>query len=44
MNDIFYQIEIEEPAERKALLISLLDEADDEQLKTAYRILSVIRR
>lgn len=44
LNDIFHQIEIEDPAKRKALLISLLDEADDNQLKLAYRILSAIIR
>lgn len=44
LNDIFHQIEIEDPAKRKALLISLLDEADDDQLKLAYRILLAIIR
>ena len=41
-DDVFNQLEIEDPGNRKALLISLLDEADDEQLKLAYRVLSVI--
>ncbi len=44
LNDIFHQIEIEDPAKRKALLISLLDEADDDQLKLAYLILLAIIR
>ena len=44
LNDIFHQIEIEDLAKRKALLISLLDEADDDQLKLAYRVLSAIIR
>jgi transcriptional regulator with XRE-family HTH domain len=44
LNDIFHQIEIEDPAKRKALLISLLDEANDDQLKLAYRILLTIIR
>jgi len=44
LNDIFYQIEIEDPAERKSLIISLLDQANDEQLKLAFRILSAIIR
>ena len=44
LNDIFHQIEIEDPAKRKALLISLLDEANDGQLKLAYRILLAIIR
>ncbi len=42
LSDIFHQIEIEDPAKRKALLISLLNEADDDQLKLAYRILLAI--
>ncbi len=44
LNDIFHQIEIEDLAKRKALLISLLDEANDDQLKLAYRILLTIIR
>ena len=44
LNDIFHQIEIEDPAMRKALLISLLDEANDDQLKLAYQILLAIIR
>ena len=44
LDDIFNQIEIENPAERKSLILSLLDQADDKQLKLAYRILSVIIR
>ena len=44
LDDIFNQIQIENPAERKSLIISLLDQADDEQLKLAYKILSVIIR
>jgi len=44
LDDLFTQIEIEDPAERKSLIISLLDQADDDQLKLAYRILSVIIR
>jgi len=44
LDDIFNQLQIEDPAERKSLIISLLDQADDDQLKLAYRILSVIIR
>ena len=44
LNDIFHQIEIEDPAKRKALLISLLDEANDDQMKLAYQILLTIIR
>jgi len=43
-DDVFSQLEIEDPEDRKVLLMSLLNEADDEQLKLAYRILSVIIR
>ena len=42
LDDIFNQVQIEDPAERKSMINSLLDQADDEQLKLAYRILSVI--
>lgn len=44
LDDVFSQLQIEDPAERKSLIISLLDQADDDQLKLAYRILSVIIR
>jgi transcriptional regulator with XRE-family HTH domain len=44
LNDIFHQVEIEDPAKRKTLLISLLDEANDDQLKLAYQILLTILR
>lgn len=44
LDDIFYQIQIEDPAERKSLILALLDQADDDQLKLAYKILSAIIR
>ena len=44
LNDIFHQIEIEDLEKIKKLLISLLEEADDDQLKLAYRILLTIIR
>ena len=44
LDDVFSQLQIEDPAERKSLIISLLDQADDDQLKLAYKILSVIIR
>ena len=44
MSDVFHQIEIEDPERRKALLVSLLDKADEDQLKMAYRVLSAIIR
>ena len=39
---IFSHIQIEDPRERKALITSLLDQADDEQLKLVSKILSAI--
>jgi len=42
LNEVFSDVQIEDPAKRKSLIISLLDEADDEQLKLAYKILSSI--
>lgn len=44
MDEIFSFVEIEDPDERKSLIIALLDDANDEQLKLAYKILSVIIR
>jgi len=40
--EIFSHIQIEDPGERKSMIISLLDQADDEQLKLASKILSAI--
>ena len=34
--------QIEEPGERKSMVASLLDQADTEQLKLAYKVLSAI--
>lgn len=42
LDDIFNLIQIEDPDQRKSLVMSLLDEADDEQLKLAFKILSAI--
>jgi len=42
LDELFSNIEVEDPANRKDLINSLLDEADDEQLKLAYKILSAI--
>jgi len=44
LDEVFSLVEIEDPDKRKSLIISLLDEANDEQLKLAYKILSVIIR
>ena len=35
-------IQIEDPSERRSLIISLLDEADSKQLKMIFKIVSVI--
>ncbi len=42
--DFFTIIEVEDPKKRKNLIRSLLNEANEEQLKLAYMILSVIMR
>jgi len=42
LSEIFRFIQIEDPAERKSLIISLLDESDNEQLKLIFKILSAI--
>jgi len=44
LDEVFSFVEIEDPDKRKSLLISLLDEANDEQLKLAFKILSAIIR
>ena len=42
LSEIFSFIQIEDPAIRKSMIISLLDEAGKEQLKLIFKILSVI--
>ena len=42
IDEVFSFVEIQDPDKRKSLIISLLDEASDEQLKLAFKILSVI--
>ena len=44
LDQIFRFVEIEDPDTRKSLIMSLLDEASDEELKLAYKILSAIIR
>jgi len=39
---IFNHIQIEDPGERKSMITSLLDQADNEQLKLAFKVLSTI--
>ena len=42
LGEIFSLIQIEDPGERKSMITSLLDEADNEQLKQAFKVLSAI--
>ena len=42
LDDIFKLVQIEDPAKRKILIKSLLNEADSEQLKLAFKVLSAI--
>ncbi len=44
INEFFTMVEIEDSEKRKDLIISFLDKANDEQLKLAYMVLSVIIR
>ena len=42
LNQIFSFIQIEDPGERKSMITTLLDQADNEQLKLAFKVLSAI--
>ncbi len=42
LGEIFCFAQIEDPKKRKSLIISLLDEADSEQLKMIFKVLSII--
>lgn len=42
LGEIFSLIQIEDPGERKSMITSLLDQADNEQLKLAFKVLSAI--
>ena len=42
LSEIFSFIQIEDPGERKSMVTSLLDQADTEQLKLAYKVLTAI--
>lgn len=44
LGEIFSFVQIEDPSQRKSLIISLLDKADSEQMKLAFRLLSVMIR
>ena len=41
-DEFFTHLEIEDPAKRKSIIIEMLDEADPDQLKLAYKVLSSI--
>ncbi len=42
LGEIFGFIQIEDPVERKSIIMSLLDQADTEQLKLAFKVLSAV--
>ena len=42
LGEIFSLIQIEDPGERKSMITSLLDQADNEQLKRAFKVLSAV--
>jgi hypothetical protein len=42
LDDFFVHFEIEDPVKRKSMIIEMLDEADEDQLKLAYKVLSVM--
>ena len=42
LDEFFTHLEIEDPAKRKSMIIEMLDEADEDQLKLAYKVLSEI--
>lgn len=44
LGDIFSLIRLEDPGERKSMISSLLDQADDKELKVAFKVLSAILR
>ena len=41
-DEIFTHLEIEDPAKRKSMIIEMLDGADEDQLKLAYKVLSAV--
>jgi transcriptional regulator with XRE-family HTH domain len=40
--EFFANLEIEDPAKRKSTIIKMLDDADEDKLKLAYKVLSVM--
>jgi len=41
-DEFFTHLEIEDPGKRKSMIIEMLDEADDDKLKLAYKVLSAV--
>ena len=41
-NEFFTHLEIEDPAKRKSMIIEILDKADEDKLKLAYKVLSAM--
>jgi len=44
LSELFSNIEIEDPSQRKAILSSLLNSAGDEQMKQALKVLTALLR
>lgn len=42
LGEIFSLVQIEDPSKRKPMVLRLMDEANEDQLKLAFRILSAI--
>ena len=41
-DEFFTHLEIEDPAKRKSMIIEILEEADEDQLKLFYKVLSAM--
>ena len=41
-DEFFTHLEMEDPAKRKSMIIEILEEVDENQLKLAYKVLSVM--
>ena len=42
LDEFFTHLDIEDPAKRKSMIIEMLDEADEDKLKLAYKVLSAM--
>jgi transcriptional regulator with XRE-family HTH domain len=42
LDEFFIHLEIENPAKRKSMIIEILDGADEDKLKLAYKVLSAM--